>query len=493
MKKVIVVGGGIAGLSAGIYAAGCGFETTILESHAIAGGNCTSWRRGDYLFEGGMHWLTGSSKENPIYKVWRHLGALDDSVSVICPETFAEYDHNGVAIKLFRNADKLEKHLLSIAPEDSKPIRRLCGDIHRFGNLTMPLGHVKGLKATQKAPSGLAALKLLPMLPHLAALGKINCEEYARRFSHEGIQSALRACMIDEYYATALVMTLASMSAGDGGFPEGGSLPFVERMTKRFASLGGTIQYKAVVDRVLVENGRAVGVSLGGKRLDADAVIVTVDTMTAEKLFDCPPEAGWLRTMRSEAGPVVTSFVSLGVDADLSDLPHVMNWKPVAPLTAGGLTYPFLEANVYAGRGFAPAGKTAVTMPLAGDSYDFWRRTREDGRYTAEKQALLERVSDAFTAHVPRAKNRIEVSDLATPLTYERYCGTWRGSYMTLVPKKAAMRSHSGVPDNIRFCYFAGQRLMPPGGLPVAATTGRTAVQYLCRDTDTVFVCEQDA
>lgn len=35
--------------------------------------------------------------------------------------------------------------------------------------------------------------------------------------------------------------------------------------------------------------------------------------------------------------------------------------------------------------------------------------------------------------------------------------------------------------------YFAGQRLQPPGGLPVAATTARTAIQYLCRDTNAVF------
>ena len=70
MNKVIIVGGGIAGLSAGIYALQSGFDVTILEMHTITGGNNTSWRRGGYFFEGGMHWLTGSSKDNPIYKVY---------------------------------------------------------------------------------------------------------------------------------------------------------------------------------------------------------------------------------------------------------------------------------------------------------------------------------------------------------------------------------------------------------------------------------------
>jgi len=49
MKKVIIVGGGIAGLSAGIYAMQSGFDVTILEMHTIPGGNCTSWKRKGYF------------------------------------------------------------------------------------------------------------------------------------------------------------------------------------------------------------------------------------------------------------------------------------------------------------------------------------------------------------------------------------------------------------------------------------------------------------
>ena len=44
-KKVVVGGAGIAGLSAGIYAAQSGFDVTILEKHNIPGGVCTRWRR----------------------------------------------------------------------------------------------------------------------------------------------------------------------------------------------------------------------------------------------------------------------------------------------------------------------------------------------------------------------------------------------------------------------------------------------------------------
>jgi hypothetical protein len=40
----------------------------------------------------------------------------------------------------------------------------------------------------------------------------------------------------------------------------------------------------------------------------------------------------------------------------------------------------------------------------------------------------------------------------------------------------------------IQGCYFAGQRLQMPGGLPIAGYTGRLAVQHLCKDTNTIFI-----
>ncbi len=122
-KKVIVIGGGIAGLSAGVYALRCGFDVTVLESHGIAGGNCTSWRRGGYLFEGGMHWLTGSDPKQPVNRLWRTIGALDDSVEIHCPEPYMEYMHGEESIKLYRNVDLTEKHWIELSPQDEAEIK----------------------------------------------------------------------------------------------------------------------------------------------------------------------------------------------------------------------------------------------------------------------------------------------------------------------------------------------------------------------------------
>ena len=61
-KKVIIIGAGIAGLSAASYLQRNGYDTEIFEAHSLPGGLCTSWKRGDYTFDYCIHWLMGTKK-----------------------------------------------------------------------------------------------------------------------------------------------------------------------------------------------------------------------------------------------------------------------------------------------------------------------------------------------------------------------------------------------------------------------------------------------
>ncbi|MGB7171846.1 MAG: FAD-dependent oxidoreductase, partial [Acidobacteriaceae bacterium] len=59
-KKIVIIGGGIAGLSAAVYALRCGYAVELLEMNSQAGGLAMSWERGGYTFETCLHWLVGS-------------------------------------------------------------------------------------------------------------------------------------------------------------------------------------------------------------------------------------------------------------------------------------------------------------------------------------------------------------------------------------------------------------------------------------------------
>ena len=56
MPKLVIIGAGVAGLSAGTYAQRNGYPTTLYESHYLPGGMCNAWRRKGYTFEGCLHY-----------------------------------------------------------------------------------------------------------------------------------------------------------------------------------------------------------------------------------------------------------------------------------------------------------------------------------------------------------------------------------------------------------------------------------------------------
>ena len=87
----------------------------------------------------------------------------------------------------------------------------------------------------------------------------------------------------------------------------------------------------------------------------------------------------------------------------------------------------------------------------------------------------------------PQAEGKIEVIDIATPLTYERYTGAYHGAWMSITGMRKKMKTYPGFSKNVSGLYFAGHRLMTPGGLPVAIYSGRKAAQMICRQYNMVF------
>lgn len=488
MKNVVIIGAGISGLTAGIYARQSGFDVTIYESHTIPGGAFTSWRRKGYLFEGGMHWLTGSSPETPLHRLWLETGALDENVKVYNRDPFLAFDYNGQTAYLYRDAEKLRAHFMQLSPEDEKEINRLCGDIKKFAKLSMPVMDIKGVKVKKKSSMPLSMmLEMLPALPRMSFYSNQTVREYAARFKSPLIRLLLEHIIGPDYIAVGMMFTIAILASGDGGYPEGGSLGMALRMSKRFEALGGKIQYGNLVSKVSVQDGVARGIVVNGETIPTDAVIVTQDTLAAiDTLLDEPIREPWAEKMCKTTKPMLDTFISVGVEADLSRLPERIQFIPEKSLVCGGVEETVIGTNNYTGyKGYAPEGCTAITCGIIGDSYDYLESCRENGTYRAEKEKLAQAFIDILAEKYPQTAGKAAVWDVATPLTYERYLHSYKGSWMTIMGKENAY--YPSKPEQTQRLYFAGQRLRSPSGLPVAIDSGRRAVQCLCRDTGTIF------
>lgn len=484
----MIIGGGIAGMTAGIYAQRSGFQVTILEQHSIAGGMCTSWRRKGYLFEGAMHWLTGSNPKTPLHRLWREVGALDDSVAVEMPEVFRSIEWEGNTIRLYRSAEKTRDEFLRVSPGDEQVIRQLYKDTKKLGKMSMPIMDVKGLKTEHPQKMGIGDLaSMAPAMMSMAKLQKISAGEYATGFQHPALRDLIGTIVPPALTASSILFTLATLDQGDGGFPAGGALGLANRMKDTFLKSGGTLRLRTRAAKVVASNGQVTGVRLdSGETLTADAVVVAAETNAAvANLFEEAPQDKWLTELCSSVKPSACTFVGVGVRAEMPETPC---FAPKAAISYAGQTETLLGFNNYYGhKGYAPEGCTALTTILLGDTYEYWMKAKKEGLYEAEKQNLADQIERALCGRWPELTGKIEIIDVATPLTYERYTSAYHGGWMVNTEPGDRMTPYSGVLESIRGLYFAGQRLMPPGGMPGAVSTGRTAAQNVCKQFDTVF------
>ena len=87
-------------------------------------------------------------------------------------------------------------------------------------------------------------------------------------------------------------------------------------------------------------------------------------------------------------------------------------------------------------------------------------------------------MEDAF----PELRGDMLYLDAWTPLTYERYMNAYHGSYMSFVTTPDSKQiKMKGQLKGIKNLYLAGQWTNSPGGLPVAAASGKFAVQRILK------------
>ncbi len=113
-KTILIIGAGMAGLSAGCYAQRNGYDSQIFELHFLPGGLCTSWQRGEYVFDGAVRYLNGTSPQSDTHALWDELGILQDT-PIHYYDEFSRYeDRHGRAFKLYADVDRLEAHMLAL-------------------------------------------------------------------------------------------------------------------------------------------------------------------------------------------------------------------------------------------------------------------------------------------------------------------------------------------------------------------------------------------
>ena len=489
-KKVVIIGAGIAGLSAGCYARMNGYAVEIHEAHTIPGGLCTSWKRGSYIIDGCIHWLTDSRPGTRFYPIWEELGAVQGR-KMFDHDTFSSVvSLDGRTLHFYTDVDRFEAHLIDLSPRDSRAIRDLCALIRRFARFSQPVEKTPELMNWWDGVRMMAGMA--PYLKDFMNVGNLTLEALGARFTDPLLRGAITNFLPDATMsALALVLTLGPMSRRMAGYPLGGSLEFARAIERRCLDLGGRIFYRSRVEKVLERDGRAGGVRLAdGDEVCADYVISASDMRST--LFSLrdgsrvdPIHSQLLETGRLFA-PIVQ--VTFGVDMDCSDQISCVGtyYELEKPIEMAGRRTSFFGIKNYCyDPSLAPSGKSLVGCGGTTD-WSYWEPLIGDPvTYSAEKTRIAAICREQVERRHPGFASKIEMTDVATPHTYGRYTGNWQGTYMTWMLSGDFQRKYRYIPKTVPGLagfYLASMWTNPPGGIAGAAGAGRGVVQLLCHE-----------
>lgn len=493
MKKIVIIGGGIAGLSAGVYAQKYGFESVIYEKHTVVGGQCTGWDRNGYHIDNCIHWLTGSGKGTELNDTWREVGALSDDIELITMPYFSVSEYDGTTVTLWKDYGKLRAELKRVSPEDRVLIDELVDDIKIAGTMEMPSQKPTDmLKLSELMRLGVAFKDAGAIMKKYSS---ITCEEYGKKYTSPVLQKVFANCMPSGYSFSSFVFSMATVCVGDGAIPKGGSRAMALRMADQYQLLGGKIVTGMGVEDIIVDedNARkptATGVKLSdGTEVKADYVIAACDVyyvfkdMLHDRFWDKEFE---MRFADTEHYSLPTSaHAAFAVETDMSQFPMSITYE-TKPYTVGVTTLGLMGLRNYAYESdFAPNGHAVLTayMEQNDDDYLWWEECYSDKeQYKKEKERIAQLCQERIELRYPELVGKLKLLDVYTPMTYHKFCNAYHGAWMSfnMTPSSKTL-THKGIVKGLKNCFLAGMYMQSPGGLPVAVTTGKFAVQRVCK------------
>ncbi len=497
-KSISIIGAGVAGLFAGCHGQINGYNTQIFEMHNLPGGVCTSWKRKGYTIDGCAHWVTGTRPGTRFYRLWEELNLVKDW-SMVDHEEYSRIEGKDDEVFIvYSDIDRLEQHMKDFAPEDKDVIEDFIKAIHKSKDFPIPW---------EKAPELLTPIDRLKiifsMFPYASLFRKWGrktiqdiTERFRNPFMREVFPYLFNLQNPPDFPILAVLMTLSWVDQKTAGYPIGGSLEFAKAIERRYIDLGGKIHYKSKVSKIPVENDTAVGIKLtNGNEHRSDIVISAADGHTT--IFDMLEGKYINKKIKGYYDnftlyrPLV--YVSLGIASSFEDVPQTVtgiDFPLDEPIIVGGKEERRMSVQFYNfDPTLAPAGKTFVRVMYASD-YEYWKTLKQNpDQYKAEKKQIVNDVIASLDKRFPGLAAKVEMSNIATATTWERYTGNWKGSFQGWqeTTKTLRMRLKKTLPGLKNF-YMVGQWVEPGGSLPKVAISGRNVIQIICHKDKKEFI-----
>lgn len=467
---IIIIGGGLGGLTAGAKLAREGRKVLLVEQHNRPGGCATTFRRKGFTCEVGLHEMDGPSDTDLKTRIFSELG-VPDSVKFIKLRDFYHFINDRIRITIPHKAAEAQKILEEAFPEEKQGIEAY------YSRVLYPKKKIAGFDLQGEMSLGefLDAIIRNEDLK-LILLGNLGY------FSDDPYSLSLT------YYCAAQARYFNNGSS----YIKGGSQKLSDHLAEYIRSHGGEVLLNHLVTGILSENDRLKGITFrsakdpGRVTREATAADIIANAAMPEIIGLLPPAQrselktaisgqkpgnslltvyfGFRKPLDSIGHRHYSIFVYDGSVSKISDI-RTNNRDDFSRRSFTFVDYGQIDS------GLAPEGKSTGALCCT-DYFEDWAYLSE-----SEYRAKKDEAASAFIARleklIPGITELIEYCEVATPLTVKRY---------TLNPEGAVygfrQEPFRSVPDTLKTAanlHFASAWSKTGGGFSGAIYAG-----YLC-------------
>ncbi|MBM9467975.1 phytoene desaturase family protein [Nakamurella leprariae] len=482
MSRVVVVGGGLAGLSAACRLLGAGHQVTVVEREPVPGGRAGVLHRDGFTFDPGPSVLT---MRDLIADALRAVGTeLDDVLPMrrLDPAYRASFA-DGSTIRVRAGRDAMRAEIAETCGSvDAAAFDDFVEWLRRLYRVEMPHFIDRNFDSPLGLLSDPVAAARLVRLGGFGRLGPAVRRFFRDPRLHKLFSFQALYAGLSPESALALYAVITYMDSVEGvWYPEGGMHAVPLALAAAIEKAGGELSLGSSVEEVLRRgDGRVAGVALaGGQRIAADAVVCTLDLPVAyRRLLPDLPAPRRLRTARYSPSAVVWHVGAKGRpgpeighhnihfgDEWAGAFRALLEEKTLMPDPSRLVTVPSVSDD-----SVAPPGSTAmfVLEPVPNLSADLdWRR---------EAGPMRDRLHVFLQQH--GYPSEVVAEELVTPADWETQ-GMEAGTPFALAHTFAQTGPFRPANHDRRVpgMFFAGSATVPGVGVPMVLISGKLAAE----------------
>jgi phytoene dehydrogenase-like protein len=526
-KKIIIVGGGISGLTTATSLAKKGVNVLLIEKNEKTGGLVNSFIKDGFLFDGGVRAVENAGMIKPM------LEELEIDLPLYKSDVSVGVENYVIGAEKRESVNDYEEMLKKLYPESEKEVERVINVIKKYDKyMNVLFGNdspfFKDVKRNRSYYFTTFILWIFRLIATTIAVLKMRMP--AEDFLHKIIKNRSLIDIIDQHFfkGTPAFFAMSYFSLyTDYFYPKGGVGKIPEKLEEKLISMGGEVLKNTQISHVHLKEKTITDVN--GIKYTYDKLIWTADLKHLYRVID---KQGLPRKMMSVIDKEQERFLSrkgaesvftvfMGIDQSperfraishghffytpskeglgslhREELKNMLeNWEQISKEGILDWLERFCRLNTYEisipvlnDPNAAPDGKTGIIASFLFD-YELIKRIEKDGWYEEFKLAVEEKIPTVLSESIyPDLKKHIIFKFSASPLTLEKWSGSSEGaivgwSFEESIPLNTGMLNmKDSVKTALPDVYKAGQWAASPAGIPTCILTSKLAADLVYKE-----------